>query len=395
MLLAKCTKNFVNLYDFQIKNRWILDITIVIVSFRVKHFLEQTIRSAQEALKGLSGEIIVVDNNSADDTMPYVKPKFPGVTFIENKENVGFARANNQAIMQAKGTYTLILNPDTIITPECLQKPLEWMAQHPHCGAIGLHMIDGNGQFLPESKRAFPTPWVSFCKIFGLSKLFPYSRAFAKYHLRYLDEFQPHAIDILAGAYMFCRTDLLQKIGGFDEDFFMYGEDIDLSYRIVKEGYQNWYLPVNMLHYKGESTTKDSMRYVKVFYEAMLIFYRKHFPRFRAVVYPFIKLGVLVRQGLAVARRLFSRLFGKSSTPIEDRASWVILSSKPDAVAKAVGIKDYATKIPESGAANVLIDDASHSYEQIVGTIAANHSKDRFFHIYANESGIVITPKMN
>lgn len=372
-----------------------MDITIVIVSFRVKHFLEQTIRSAQEALNGLSGEIIVVDNNSADDTMPYVKPKFPGVTFIENKENVGFARANNQAIMQAKGTYTLILNPDTIITPECLQKPLEWMAQHPLCGAIGLHMIDGNGQFLPESKRAFPTPWVSFCKIFGLSKLFPYSRAFAKYHLRYLNEFQPHAIDILAGAYMFCRTDLLQKIGGFDEDFFMYGEDIDLSYRIVKEGYQNWYLPVNMLHYKGESTKKDSMRYVKVFYEAMLIFYRKHFPRFRAVVYPFIKLGVLVRQGLAVARRLFSRLFSKSSTPIEDRAGWVILSSKPDAVAKAVGIKDYATKIPESGAANVLIDDASHSYEQIVGTIAANHAKDRFFHIYANESGIVITPKMN
>ena len=361
----------------------------------MKHFLEQTIRSAQEALKGLSGEIIVVDNNSADDTMPYVKPKFPGVTFIENKENVGFARANNQAIMQAKGTYTLILNPDTIITPECLQKPLEWMSQHPLCGAIGLHMIDGNGQFLPESKRAFPTPWVSFCKIFGLSKLFPYSRAFAKYHLRYLDEFQPHAIDILAGAYMFCRTDLLQKIGGFDEDFFMYGEDIDLSYRMVKEGYQNWYLPVNMLHYKGESTKKDSMRYVKVFYEAMLIFYRKHFPRFRAVVYPFIKLGVLVRQGLAVARRLFGRLFGKSSTPIEDRAGWVILSSKPDAVAKAVGIKDYATKIPESGAANVLIDDASHSYEQIVGTIAANHTKDRFFHIYANESGIVITPKMN
>ena len=372
-----------------------MDITIVIVSFRVKHFLEQTIRSAQKALKGLSGEIIVVDNNSADDTMPYVKPKFPGVTFIENKENVGFARANNQAIMQAKGTYTLILNPDTIITPECLRKCLEWMAQHPLCGAIGLHMIDGNGQFLPESKRAFPTPWVSFCKIFGLSKLFPYSRAFAKYHLRYLDEFQPHAIDILAGAYMFCRTDLLQKIGGFDEDFFMYGEDIDLSYRMVKEGYQNWYLPVNMLHYKGESTKKDSMRYVKVFYEAMLIFYRKHFPRFRAVVYPFIKLGVLVRQGLAVARRLFSRLFGKSSTLIEDRAGWVILSSKPDAVAKAVGIKDYTTKMPESGAANVLIDDASHSYEQIVGTIAANHTKDRFFHIYANESGIVITPKMN
>lgn len=373
-----------------------MDITIVIVSYRVKHFLEQTIRSAQEALEGLSGEIIVVDNNSGDDTMAFVKPKFPDVTFIENKENVGFARANNQAIMQARGTYTLILNPDTIITAESLRKPLEWMQEHPKCGAIGLHMIDGNGAFLPESKRAFPTPWVSFCKIFGLSKLFPNSRFFAKYHLRYLDEFHPHAIDILAGAYMFCRTDLLQKVGGFDEDFFMYGEDIDLSYRMVKEGFENWYLPVNMLHYKGESTKKDSMRYVKVFYEAMLIFYRKHFPRFRAVVYPFIKLGVLIRQGLAVMRRVISRLFGKKkSTPIEERAGWVILSEAPEAVAGVAGIKQYANEMPKSGAANVLLDDASHTYQQIVDTIAANNRKDVFFHIYASESKIVITPKMN
>ncbi len=373
-----------------------LDITVVIVSYRAKHFLAQTLRSVRESLKGLQGEVIVVDNHSADDTMAYVKPKFPEVTFIENKENVGFARANNQAISQARGRYTLILNPDTIVTPESMNASLRWMDQHPQCGAIGLHMIDGNGQFLPESKRAFPTPWVSFCKIFGLSKLFPRSPYFAKYHLRYLDEHQPHAIDILAGAYMFCRTDLLKRIGGFDEDFFMYGEDIDLSFRLAQEGFSNWYLPVNILHYKGESTKKDSMRYVKVFYEAMLIFYRKHFPRFRALVYPFIKLGVLVRQGMAIARRLFSRVLAKKSgSAIADRAPWVILSSTPEAVAKAAGISRYATELPKAGAANVLIDDESHTYQQIVDAIAGNHRKDVYFHIFASESGMVITPKMN
>lgn len=368
-----------------------MDITIVIVSFRAKYFLEQTIRSAIEALKGLSGEIIVVDNNSADDTMPYVKPKFPDVKFIENKENVGFARANNQAIMQARGTFTLILNPDTVITPESLQKPLAWMERHPLCGAIGLHMIDGNGEFLPESKRAFPTPWVSFCKIFGLSKFFPRSRTFAKYHLRYLDERQPHAIDILAGAYMFCRTSVLQKIGGFDEDFFMYGEDIDLSYRIVKEGYQNCYLPVDMIHYKGESTKKDSMRYVKVFYDAMLIFYRKHFPRFRTVAYPIIKLGVMVRQGMAAGRRFFK----KSDHPADIDAPWAIVSHDAEAVAKSAGIATFSTGLPASAPANVLLDDASLSYQQIVHTIASHSAKGVYFHIYAHESGVVITPKMN
>ncbi len=368
---------------------------MVIVSYRAKHFLEQTLRSVRESLEGLQGEVIVVDNDSADDTMAYVKPKFPEVTFIENQENVGFARANNQAIALARGRYTLILNPDTIITPESMRASLQWMERHPDCGAIGLHMIDGNGHFLPESKRAFPTPWVSFCKIFGLSKLLPRSRFFAKYHLRYLEEQKPHAVDILAGAYMFCRTRLLQQIGGFDEDFFMYGEDIDLSYRMTREGFSNWYLPVSILHYKGESTKKDSMRYVKVFYEAMLIFYRKHFPRFRALVYPFIKLGVLVRQGLAIMRRVCGRLLPKKSVAAGDRAPWVILSQTPDAVAKAAGIRHYTTALPQDASANVLIDDSSYSYQQIVDTIAANRRGDVYYHIFASHSQIVITPKMN
>lgn len=370
-----------------------MDISIIIVSYRVKHFLEQTIRSAQEATQGMQCEILVVDNHSGDDTMTYVKPLFPNVTFIENEQNVGFARANNQAIMQAKGTYSLILNPDTIITPHCIGQCLQWMEKEAKCGAIGVHMVDGNGFFLPESKRAFPTPWVSFCKIFGLSKLFPRSPLFAKYHLRYLDEFTPHPIDILAGAYMFCRTDLLREVGGFDEDFFMYGEDIDLSYRLMKKGYQNWYLPVDMLHYKGESTKKDSMRYVKVFYQAMLIFYRKHFPKFRTVVYPFIKLGVLIRQALAVARRLGSRLVGNRKNALEGH--WVILSRQPAEVAAAAQISDFATQIPATEPANVLIDDSSYSYQQIVDLIVKHRRKNVFFHIFASHSHIVITPKMN
>ena len=233
-----------------------MEITIVIVSYQAKYFLEQTLRSAIEAVEGSDCEIIVVDNNSGDGTAAWVRERFgQQVRLIENKHNVGFGRANNQAIAQARGRYTLILNPDTIVTRSCLQSCCQWMASHPECGAIGVHMIDGDGHFLPESKRAFPTPWVSFCKIFGLSRLFPRSRWLAKYHLRYLDEREPHAVDILSGAFMFCRTSLLQQVGGFDEDFFMYGEDIDLSYRLVKAGYQNWYVPASIVHYKGESTT--------------------------------------------------------------------------------------------------------------------------------------------
>ena len=379
-----------------------MDISIIIVSYNVRYFLRQCLESVWYSVRksGLDVEVFVVDNDSSDHSVGYLRASFPPHRFprlhlIANTQNVGFGRANNQALRRAKGRYILFLNPDTIITEDTLSECFRFAESHDDLGALGVKMLSSHGTFSFESRRGLPTPWVAFCKMSGLCSLFPKSRRLGQYYMRYLDENHPAEIEIVSGAFMFCSHKALQTTGGFDEQFFMYGEDIDLSYRMVKEGYQNWYLPVNMLHYKGESTKKDSMRYVKVFYEAMLIFYRKHFPRFRAVVYPFIKLGVLVRQGLAVARRLFSRLFGKSSTPIEDRAGWVILSSKPDAVAKAVGIKDYTTKIPESSAANVLIDDASHSYEQIVGTIAANHSKDRFFHIYANESGIVITPKMN
>lgn len=371
-----------------------IDISVVIVSYRVKYFLEQTLLSVQEALHGLTGEIFVVDNDECDYSRSFLQERFPDVKFIVNEHNEGFARANNRAIAQARGEYTLILNPDTIITHKCLAEPIEWMRTHKRCGAIGVHMLDGNGTFLPESKRAFPTPWVSFCKIFGLSSLMPRSRWFAKYHLRYLDEREAHRIDILAGAYMFCRTSLLKSVGGFDEDFFMYGEDIDLSYRMVKAGYDNWYLPVDMIHYKGESTKKDSMRYVRVFYEAMLIFYRKHFPHYSALLYPVIKAGVAVRAAMARLRRMMRPNANARTNADTGHGNWVVLAANAPAVAKACGITTYATTMPESGDAQVLIDNASHTYGETVELISRYARQGLQFHIYSAQNGIIISPKM-
>ena len=272
-----------------------MELTVVIVNYRVKYLLEQTLRSVEQAMQGIAGEVIVVDNLSGDDSIAFSRERHPEVTYIENQENVGFARANNQAIMQARGKYTLILNPDTIITPQCLQEGIAWMKSHPKCGAIGARMMDGNGVFLPESKRSFPTPWVSFCKIFGLSKLFPRSRWFAKYHLRYLSDLEPQNIDILSGAYMLCRTKLLQQLGGFDEDFFMYGEDIDLSYRMLRAGYDNYYIPTLMLHYKGESSNKNTYHYVHIFYQAMYIFFRKHYGNYNWALSLPIRLAIYMK----------------------------------------------------------------------------------------------------
>ena len=214
----------------------------------------------------MDAEVFVVDNNSTDGSVEYLRPKFPEVVFIENKDNPGFAKANNQAIRQCTGEYVLLLNPDTVV------------GEDPEIGAIGVKMLNGHGVFLPESKRAFPSPWVSFCKIFGLSKLFPNSPAFARYSLPYLDKEQTHKVEVLAGAFMLLRHEALDKVGLLDESFFMYGEDIDLSYRIVLGGYKNLYVPERILHYKGESTKHGDLRYIRAFYGAMLIFYKKYYP---------------------------------------------------------------------------------------------------------------------
>jgi GT2 family glycosyltransferase len=254
-----------------------MKLSIIIVNYNVKYFLEECLYSVIRSISNLDAELFVVDNHSSDQSIEYLKPKFPQVVFIVNQENVGFSKANNQAIKLAKGEYILLLNPDTIIGENSLERICRFLDEHPDAGGIGVKMIDGQGHFLPESKRGFPSPWNSFCKMSGLSKLFPQSTVFGKYHLRYLDEDEINEVDVLAGAFMMLRKEALDKVGLLDETFFMYGEDIDLSYRIRQGGYKNYYIPEPIIHYKGESTKKD-LKYVKNFYEAMLIFHNKYYP---------------------------------------------------------------------------------------------------------------------
>ncbi|MFK7969195.1 MAG: glycosyltransferase [Bacteroidia bacterium] len=287
-----------------------MDLSVIIVNYNVRHFLEQCLRSVLRASTKLSVEIIVVDNDSKDGSQAMVKSLFSEqVTLIENHDNPGFSKANNQGIAIAKGKYVLLLNPDTVVAEDTFDTCFAFAEQHPDAGGIGIRMIDGDGKFLPESKRGLPTPCVAFYKIFGLARIFPKSKTFGKYHLSYLDEHETHEIDVLSGAYMWMRKSLLDEIGGLDETFFMYGEDIDLSYRIQLGGMKNYYLPdARIIHYKGESTKKGSLNYVRVFYQAMIIFAKKHFQGGTSMFALLILFAVYARAALAIVRRIVSRL---------------------------------------------------------------------------------------
>ncbi|MBQ4162230.1 MAG: glycosyltransferase family 2 protein [Parabacteroides sp.] len=276
-----------------------MKLSIVIVNYNVKYFLEQCLYSVRAAITGLDAEVWVVDNHSTDGSIEYLRPRFPEVTFIENQDNPGFAKANNQAIRMSHGEYILLLNPDTVVGEDSLRTLCCFMDEHPEAGGIGVKMLEGHGQFLPESKRSFPSPWVSFCKIFGLSKFFPKSHTFARYSLLYLDKEKVHKVDVLAGAFMLFRREALDKVGLLDEAFFMYGEDIDLSYRVVQGGYTNYYIPERLLHYKGESTKHGDIKYVKAFYGAMLIFYRKYYPHASWLMNLLIQFAVLLKASLS------------------------------------------------------------------------------------------------
>ena len=263
-------------------------------------------------------EVFVVDNNSVDGSAEMVRKRFPEVILIENKFNAGFSKANNQALASATGKYVLLLNPDTVVEEDTFSKCAAFMDTHPDAGGLGVRMLDGKGSFLPESKRGLPTPWVAFCKIFGLSALFPKSQLFARYHLSYLNEHQTHTVEILSGAFMWMRSEALEKTGFLDETFFMYGEDIDLSYRLLMAGYKNYYYPeTRIIHYKGESTKRTSVNYVFVFYKAMAIFARKHFgTRNAGVLEAIIRLAIYLRAGMAVGIRLLQA----SVLPLTDAA---------------------------------------------------------------------------
>ena len=258
-----------------------MTLSIIIVNYNVKYYLEQCLHSVWKAVEGIDNEVFVVDNASKDDSVAYLKTKFPQQQYphlhiIANRHNLGFGKANNLALKKATGEFILFLNPDTILTEHTLHDCIAFARTRPNLGGLGVKMLRDNGEFALESRRSLPTPWTSFCKITGLATLFPKSKLFGKYNLRFQSEDESSQIDIVSGAFLFAKHEVLKKTGGFDEQFFMYGEDIDLSYRILKAGYKNYYLPTPILHYKGESTHKNSFRYVHVFYEAMLIFFRNY-----------------------------------------------------------------------------------------------------------------------
>jgi N-acetylglucosaminyl-diphospho-decaprenol L-rhamnosyltransferase len=268
-------------------------LSVIIVNYRVPYFLEVCLHSVRKGLQNLEAEIIVVDNHSADGSMDFLRPLFPEVTWIVNTENEGFSRANNQAFRQATGDYILFLNPDTVVPEDFARKCLGFIQSLPHPGGVGVRMIDGNGQFLRESRRGFPSPWVAFCKLSGLTALFPRSRHFARYYLGHLPAGRPHPAPVLSGACLWVSRSALETTGPFDETFFMYAEDIDLGYRLESAGYTNYYFPEStIIHFKGESTSKD-IRYTRQFYKAMIQFQRKHFklPAFsRAAIETAIRL---------------------------------------------------------------------------------------------------------
>jgi O-antigen biosynthesis protein len=286
-----------------------MKLSVIIVNYNVRAYLEQCLRTVFTALEGIQGEVFVVDNLSTDGSVEMVREKFPGVRLMANRENVGFSRANNQAIRISQGQYVLLLNPDTVVGEDVFHKVIAFMDGKPSVGGLGVKMIDGTGRFLPESKRGLPTPRVAFFKIIGLTRLFPRSRIFGRYHLGHLPENDTAPIEILSGACMFLRKKTLDEVGLLDENFFMYGEDIDLSYRITLAGYENWYFPdARIIHYKGESTKKSSVNYVFVFYNAMAIFARKHFAQRGGGIFPvLINASIYLSAAAAIAVRFLDR----------------------------------------------------------------------------------------
>lgn len=283
-----------------------MKLSVIIVNYNVKYFLEVCLHSVLRSAAGIAAEVIVVDNNSTDDSNKMVREQFPDVTLIENKDNKGFSKANNQGVAIAKGEYILFLNPDTVMPEEFLAKMLGYMDAHPEAGAVGPRLIDGKGQFAPDAKKSFPSLSVAIFKTTGINKLFSKSAYFNKYYAVHVGERQTAPVDVLSGCCMLVRKSAMDKAGGpFDEDYFMYCEDVDLSYRIEKAGYKNIYYPeVDLIHYKGESTRKMTLSYVRIFNEALVTFVKKHYTKKDARMFVlFINIGIILRAILGTIKR--------------------------------------------------------------------------------------------
>ena len=383
-----------------------MKLSVIIVNYNVRYFVEQCIVSVQRATQGMDCEIFVVDNDSGDGSADYLKERFhDSITLIESSHNLGFAKANNIAIRQARGEYVLLLNPDTFVGEDSLRSVVDFMDAHPQSGAVGVMMHNADGTVARESRRGLPTPYVSFLKMLGFSK---------RYYMSHLPWDQPARIDVVSGAFMMLRHETLDRVGLLDEDFFMYGEDIDLSYRVLKAGYENWYVPARMVHYKGESTQKTSYRYVHVFYQAMLIFFRKHYGHLSLLVTLPIKLAIYFRAFIALIQMLYSYLQESLGlhTHRSEEVVYAFMGSEQmmadcRAIARRRGLSVPAagSSVPAAAGSSVpggfpagvaaacscmVYDTDTLSFEQII-TEAASHPRI-LIGTYSSKSHVIITP---
>ena len=370
-------------------------LTIIIVSYNVRYYLEQCIVSALRATRDIDSDIYVVDNASKDGTVEYISQRFGNrITLIESQHNLGFARANNIAIRQTQSEYVLLLNPDTFVGEQTIVQVLSFMDAHPQSGGVGVMMHNADGTRARESRRGLPTPWVSLLKMMGRSE---------RYYMSHLSWDEPAQIEVMSGAFCMLRRKVLDEVGLLDEDFFMYGEDIDLSYRIVKGGYENWYVPAPIVHYKGESTQKSSFRYVHIFYQAMLIFFRKHYSHMSLLVSLPINIAIYLRAFIALLQMQFWRIreslgfYGKQQT--ETTFAFVGCRSMLDEcrqLARRKGLTATFTDTPDNLQTDantcIVYDTDSISFADIIADAHRRAGGYKFIGTYSTNSRVLLTP---
>lgn len=371
-----------------------MQLSVIILNYNVRYFLEQCVASVQEALSNIDSEIIVVDNNSSDDSCEMMKMRFPNVKLIENTENSGFSKGNNIGVTQAKGDYICILNPDTVVAEDTFVKILAFFENKKNIGIVGCKLIDGTGNFLPESKRGVPKPFVAFTKIFSLYKLFPKTTLFNRYYAQHLSENETGKVDILVGAFMIMKRDLYSEIDGFDENCFMYSDDIDLSYMALKKGKSNYYFhETTVIHYKGESTLKDEI-YMKRFREAMQFFHKKHF-KSSFIFDIFMKIGAfffaLVKKNQSKLKPLQVEeyiLFSKDEN-LKNKLE-LLLHKKLLRQSKIKGNTLFSHSISNKKQTEILLDNTDLSFKEIISFFEVNKNQGFTFKIIPKKSFFMI-----
>lgn len=394
-----------------------MKLSVVIVSYNVKHYLIQCLDSLQKALDGVDAEIFVVDNHSKDGTADTIARKFSTIKLTASNHNNGFAKANNIALRQATGEYVLLLNPDTFVGETTIKECLGFMDTHPNAGGLGVQMLKSDGSKAMESRRGLPTPMTSFYKMCGLCARHPTDRRFGKYYMCDMPWDKPGRIEIISGAFFMARRSALMGTGLLDEDFFMYGEDIDLSYRLLKHGYENWYLPAKILHYKGESTQKSSFRYVHVFYEAMLIFFKKHYGHTGLWLSIPINAAIYAKATCALAGMWYAgtkKMLGFSTARRKAYPRYLVIGSRESLEAcRRIALKNGLTadymegdeksnpdghvRLSPKGDKNspvyVVYDTTSYTYGTILEIFAHHHGENVFIGTYNPKHNIIITDK--